>query len=549
MNKSVSDAVEAFRSGQMVLVMDDADREDECDLFLAAEFATEESMAFMIRETTGIICVVADRARLDRFGLQPATVNNTDKNATNFYTSTDYLPGTSTGVSAADRAATVRAFVDLRNTADDFSKPGHMFPLCPRPGGLKERQGHTEAAFDLCRLANLPTVAAIGELMSREGRMLRGYESRKFAETHQLKFITVAEIRAAMDRPITPSETEVCHLPNKYFGPGSLQVFPGQDVEVVALVRGEVKGKANVPCRVHSECLTGDILGSLRCDCGDQLTAFLSLLEEKEEGVLLYVRGHEGRGIGLRNKVKAYRLQDSLGLDTIDSNLHLGFLTDTRSFTDVETVLRDKLGVVSISLFTNNPEKAGALGDIVASVQPLPSTPNTYNLGYLETKRARLKHKTVLETMSWTGAKKSGAVVAVVAAKWNKDFVDPLVKQCIEELEANNATVRFVQVPGAFDLLTGCRSLATCKDAVSAVVCIGVLIRGESDSYDYTCQALTIGIAQLNATPGFPAVIPGLLMCKDARQATERSETALGVGWAKQALELVAMNDVLISHH
>lgn len=544
------DAIEAFRSGQMVLVMDDADREDECDLFLAAEFATEESMAFMIRETTGIICVVADRARLDRFGLQPATGNNTDKNATNFYTATDYLPGTSTGVSAADRAATVRAFVNLRNQASDFSKPGHMFPLCPKPGGLAERQGHTEAAFDLCRLANLPTVAAIGELMNREGRMLRAAESKKFAETHNLKFITVAEIKAAMDRPATLCGVETCRLPSKYFNPGTLEVFPGQDVEIVALVRGDVKGKANVPCRVHSECLTGDILGSLRCDCGDQLSAFLSFLGTREEGVLLYIRGHEGRGIGLRNKVKAYRLQDSLGLDTIDSNLHLGFLTDTRDFTDVENVLRDKLGVLSISLFTNNPEKASALGDIVASVQPLPSTPNSHNLGYLETKRSRLKHKTVLETMSWANEQKPGVVVAVVAAKWNKDFVDPLVKQCVEELEANNATVKFVQVPGAFDLLTGCRSLATCKEyAVSAIVCIGALIRGESDSYDYTCQALTIGIAQLNATLGFPPVIPGLLMCKDTMQASERSETALGVGWAKQALELVAMNDVLIYRH
>ena len=589
----VASAVEAFRRGEMVLVMDAESRENECDIFQAGGFVTEASMAFMIRHSTGIVCAVADEQRLVGFGLSPAVTSNTDKNSTNFYVSTDFLPETTTGVSAADRAATINAFVNLRHPASTFSKPGHVFPLCARSQGLLEREGHTEAAYDLCRLAGLPTVAAIAELMGKDGRMLRRAESVEFAKKQGLILVGVSDLKDAVSAifgqrepstdPRTPTAYEStpspsndvrdCRLPCRYWSSdvvsdsssplhkradeqvtetqkvnGELSVFryPG-NLEIVTLVRGSVRDQEKVPCRVHSECLTGDVLGSLRCDCGEQLKDFLACIGEQSSGVLVYVRGHEGRGMGLANKMRAYKLQDELHLDTVESNLHLGFYADTRDFQPVRDVLMNKLGIKSIILYTNNPLKSESLGDtpgqtdpLVAATQAIPSTPNAFNLGYLQTKQKRMRHATVLQSMDWGTAEGKGKRVSIVAARWHNDFLEPVLNACINQLEEKEANVRVVRVAGAFDLIAGARAVGQ-GNKTDAVICIGVLIKGESDSYDYTCQAISAGFAQLNATLGLPPVVLGVPMCRDVQQAENRCIEELGIGLAKEALELAQL--------
>ena len=470
------------------MVMDRLDRENECDLVLAGDACTPEKMAFMIEWSTGIICVVTDKERLESVGLYPAAPRgNTDKNGTNFYVSTDYLPTTSTGVSAKDRCETVLAFCDEKKLIPaDFSKPGHMFPLCTRPNGLYERDGHTESAYDLCRLAGVTPVSIIGEMMHRDGTMLRLSDSMAFAKEHNIPLITVPELKEYIEqhiplKPVSPIDTtqpgvelvSSCKITlDGLDGECTLSVFtPANDpsVEIVSISRGDLVNQSNVPVRIHSECFTGDVLGSMRCDCGSQLSTFIKdVMNTNPVGCLLYVRGHEGRGIGLANKIKCYRLQDEEQLDTVDANIRLGFLEDLRTFAECGDVLRC-LSVKSVDLYTNNPEKAAALGPaLVAKIVPLPSVPNGVNNHYLFTKQNRMKHQMVIDTMKWNkliSTPKSavpeltvpGPKVAIVAATWNDEFVGEMMEACLGELKRNQASVEVVRVPGAADLVAGVR--------------------------------------------------------------------------------------------
>ncbi|KAF4734902.1 GTP cyclohydrolase II [Perkinsus olseni] len=417
--ESIERAINAFKDGKMVMVMDRLDRENECDFVISAHGCTNQDMAFMIRHSTGIVCVVTDKQRLDAFGLHVATPNNTDSNGTNFHVATDYKPTTTTGVSASDRVNTLKAFLDLNNSADDFSKPGHMFPLGARPGGLTERDGHTESAYDLCRVAGLETVAAIAEMMNDDGEMMRLDDCKAFAKEHNIPLISTVSLKEYaiqysdiynINSPAVNStvEDDKAHIellsscrvplhPLRTTTYCNLRLYRGcsdPSLEIVALVKGNVEGESRVPVRVHSECFTGEVLHSMKCDCGDQLLHFLVSLDDEERGVLLYIRGQEGRGIGLANKIKAYDLQDH-GLDTVESNVKLGYAPDCRDFTDARLILED-LGVNSVMLYTNNPMKVAALGELVAEVKPVPATPNHYNIDYLRTKQKKFHHLTVL---------------------------------------------------------------------------------------------------------------------------------------------------------
>ncbi|KAF4689962.1 GTP cyclohydrolase II [Perkinsus olseni] len=391
---NVEGAINAFREGKMVMVMDRLDRENECDFMISARGCTKQDMAFMIRYSTGIVCVVTDKKRLDTFGLHVATPNNTDSNGTNFHVATDHIPTTTTGVSAQDRVNTLKAFMDLNNRAEDFSKPGHMFPLCARPGGLTERDGHTESAYDLCRLAGVETVAGIAEMMDDEGEMMRLEDCKAFARDHQIPLITTVSLKEyatqysdiynthAVEMTNATTTTTVegkrhppiemlssCRVPLhhlRYTSHCDLRVYRGcsdPSLEIVTLIKGNVDGESDVPVRVHSECFTGDVLRSMKCDCGDQLLDFLVTLDEEDRAVLLYIRGHEGRGIGLANKIKAYNLQDEDGLDTVESNLKLGYAPDCRDFADARRALKH-LGIRSVMLYTNNPAKVAAFGRV-----------------------------------------------------------------------------------------------------------------------------------------------------------------------------------------
>ncbi|HIP99486.1 TPA: bifunctional 3,4-dihydroxy-2-butanone-4-phosphate synthase/GTP cyclohydrolase II [Candidatus Bipolaricaulota bacterium] len=392
---TVDQAVEAIRQGRMVIVVDDEDRENEGDLIMAAQFATPAAINFMIKEARGLICVPMPKKWADRLELRPMVEPPRDHHETAFTVSVDAREGITTGISAHDRARTIRLLADPRARPQDFVSPGHVFPLVAREGGVLRRAGHTEAAVDLCRLAGLEPVGVICEIMNEDGSMARLPDLKAFAEKHDLPILTIADLIAYRKRRERLVERVAeAELPTKW---GHFRIVTYRDLlsgqEHVALVKGEVAGEAPVLVRVHSECLTGDALGSLRCDCGDQLHSAMERIQREGRGVLLYMR-QEGRGIGLANKVCAYQLQDQ-GLDTVEANLHLGYPPDLRDYGIGAQILAD-LGVKKLRLLTNNPKKVAGLSgyglEIVQQV-PIEVEPNPYNQRYLKAKKEKLGHK------------------------------------------------------------------------------------------------------------------------------------------------------------
>lgn len=388
-------ALEQLRQGKFVVVADDTDRENEGDLIGLAEHMTPESMAFLLRKTTGIVCVAMSGDRLDELRVPLMVSNNTDTHRTAFTVTVDYAIGTTTGVSAHDRCATTRALADYRATPDQFSRPGHIFPLRARPNGVLERRGHTECAVDLARLAGAAPVAAICELMNDDGTMMRGEALRHFAREHGLVYLTIEDVvRYRVSTESLVEHTGASRLPTRhgiFTAHGYRSKIDGS--EHVALVFGAINDQVSVLTRLHSECLTGDALGSLRCDCGPQLDLALRQIANAGSGVLVYVRGHEGRGIGLADKIRAYALQD-VGRDTVEANVDLGLPVDARRYDVANQILRH-LGVARVRLLSNNPAKVAALEDAGVHVTERVSLlvpPNPENSGYLQTKARRLGH-------------------------------------------------------------------------------------------------------------------------------------------------------------
>ncbi|HMD24791.1 MAG TPA: bifunctional 3,4-dihydroxy-2-butanone-4-phosphate synthase/GTP cyclohydrolase II [Streptosporangiaceae bacterium] len=392
----VDRAIKDIAEGRPVVVVDDADRENEGDIILAASLATPELLAFMIRYTSGVICVPLPGAELDRLHLPLMTSQNTEHMRTAFTLSVDAREGVSTGISAADRATTIARLVDPKTTAQDLVRPGHIFPLRYAEGGVLRRPGHTEAAVDLARLAGLPQAGVLAEVVNDDGTMARLPELREFATAHDLALISIeqlVEYRRRTERQLTrEAQTK---LPNAF---GLWQAYGYRHeidgTEHVALVLGEVADGADVLTRLHSECLTGDVFGSLRCDCGAQLEAAMAAIAAEGRGVVLYLRGHEGRGVGLLGKLRAYELQDA-GADTVDANLKLGLPADAREYSAGAQMLAD-LGVRSVRLLTNNPAKVSGLtgcGVDVSARVPLTAAVTPYNLRYLTTKRDKLGHQ------------------------------------------------------------------------------------------------------------------------------------------------------------
>ncbi len=394
---SVEDAIAAIGRGEIVIVVDDEDRENEGDLVMAAETATAEKIAFFLAHTSGVICVPLTPERLDQLELPLMVHANTESQRTAFTVSVDYRHGTTTGISAEDRVATIRALIDPHTRPSDLSRPGHIFPLRYRPGGVLKRAGHTEATLDLVKAAGLSPAGVLCEVVSEDKtRMARLAELEQLAEAYGLAMISIADLiryRRHKDK-----------LVRRIAGPARIPTefgeFTGYAYESVldgehhlAVVMGDVAGKADVLVRVHSECLTGDVFGSLRCDCGPQLREALRIVAEAGTGVVVYLRGHEGRGIGLAHKLRAYHLQEQ-GHDTVDANLELGLPVDSREYGIGAQILVD-LGVTTMRLMTNNPAKYGGLEgfglDVVERV-PLASHVNPENIEYLKTKRERMGH-------------------------------------------------------------------------------------------------------------------------------------------------------------
>jgi len=392
---AAQDAIAAIGRGEIVVVVDDEARENEGDLILAADAVTPEKIAFFVRHTSGLVCVPLLSSRLRELDIPMMVTDNTESQHTAFTQSVDYRPMTTTGISAADRAATIRALTDGQVIGADFSRPGHVFPLRYTEGGVLKRAGHTEAAVDLARLAGMYPAGVLAEVVNDDGSMARPAQLSQFAGQHGLQIVTIAELvryRLANEKLI--KQVAEARIPTRW-GDFTAHVYVSMldGVEHVAMVKGDVAQTENVLVRVHSECLTGDVLGSRRCDCGGQVEAAMKAIALEGCGVLVYLRGHEGRGIGLTHKIHAYELQDN-GHDTVDANTTLGLPVDSREYGIGAQILVD-LGVGTMRLLTNNPAKFTGLkgyGLSIVGRRPIEVAPTADNIAYLRTKRERMGH-------------------------------------------------------------------------------------------------------------------------------------------------------------
>ncbi|HOP06848.1 MAG TPA: bifunctional 3,4-dihydroxy-2-butanone-4-phosphate synthase/GTP cyclohydrolase II [candidate division Zixibacteria bacterium] len=391
---SIENAIDDVKAGRFVVVVDDEDRENEGDLIMAASSITPDAVNFLAKHGRGLICVPMTQNRIKQLRLHPMTDNNTARLGTRFLVSVDALKGTTTGISAADRAITIKALVEEDTIPDDLARPGHVFPLESLKGGVLTRAGHTEAATDLARMAGFPPVGVLCEIMDEDGSMARIPSLKNFCKQHNLRMITIRDLIAyRRTHEQLVHKIEEVHLPTAY-GDFQLHLYKA-DIDHhhhLALVKGEVAGKKDVLVRVHSSCLTGDVFGSYRCDCGNQLHAAMRAVDQEGTGVVLYMR-QEGRGIGLANKILAYKLQEA-GRDTVEANEELGFEADLRDYGIGAQILCD-LGLTSIRLLTNNPRKVIGLkgyGLEITERIPLQIPPSKYNQAYLQTKRDKLGH-------------------------------------------------------------------------------------------------------------------------------------------------------------
>lgn len=391
---TIEEAIEDFRAGKFVVIVDDEDRENEGDLIIAAEKVTPEKINFMLKHARGVLCAPITTSRCEELDLPHQVSNNTSVLGTPFTVTIDKLEGCTTGVSAADRAATILALADPNSTAETFGRPGHINPLYAQEKGVLRRAGHTEASIDMCRLAGLYPAAALMEIMSDDGTMARLPELRKFADEQDLKLISIADLIAyRLKEESIVEQGEEVDMPTQY---GHFRLIPfrqkSNGLEHIALIKGDIRTDEPVLVRMHSSCATGDIFGSMRCDCGEQLHEALRMIEKEGRGALIYLN-QEGRGIGLMEKMKAYKLQEN-GMDTIDANLCLGHKADERDY-GVGAEILQHIGITKMRLMSNNPVKRVGLeayGLSVVENVPIEVTPNPYNEFYLKTKKERMGH-------------------------------------------------------------------------------------------------------------------------------------------------------------
>jgi 3,4-dihydroxy 2-butanone 4-phosphate synthase/GTP cyclohydrolase II len=609
---SVETAVAALKLGELLVVMDDETRENEGDLIMAAEFATPEKVAFIIRHTSGILCVPMTAPRAKHLDLPPMLINNTDPKQTAFTVSCD-VAGTTTGVSAYDRTLTTTALADPAASPDMFRKPGHMFPLVARPGGVLERRGHTEANVDLCKLAGVTPVGLLAEIQNKDGTMARLPQCYALAKKHGLKITTVdalanyrkaqlgntkADAATPVHNPSMLSGVELlaeCEVPiardGKDLGMWTLQCYKDSDglTRHAVLIKGSpTQWKTDlkddyVYTRIHSECFTSHVLGSQRCDCSKQLDLSLELINKHGSGVAIYVDGHEGRGIGLHNKIKAYALQHRKSLDTYQANQELGLPIDSRKYDTPKAILKH-LGISKIALLTNNPLKVRAFDDMTSCTVPIICKPNEYNFAYLHSKRLfEMEHSKEtpmrsgpavadtnkpLSTISDTQATSNGVLstfqkevpielpsldsisnlrIGLIRTCWNDSLVGSLTEKCKQALlssgiVADNIITDVYDVPGAYELPFAAQRLAT-SGKVDAIVCFGVLIKGETMHFEYISSAVATGLMQVQLATNIP-VLYGVLNCLTLEQAQMRSgpDSPLPLSLATTAIRMASLN-------
>jgi 3,4-dihydroxy 2-butanone 4-phosphate synthase / GTP cyclohydrolase II len=391
--KNLDQVLSDFKAGKFIVVTDDENRENEADLILLAEKASAENIGFMVRYTSGVICGVITAETAKRLKLPLMVKRNEDNHTTAFTVTVDAIAGRSTGIPAEERANTLRALADANSQPTDFARPGHVFPLISAAGGLHERRGHTEASIALCQLSGSNSAAILSELVNDDGSMMRGAQITKFAEAHGLQVISIEELARVAPQPASNSDSnfEWADLPLND-ADWKISTFISPTGAEHAILKFGTQANPDPLVRIHSECLTGDVFGSKRCDCGSQLKEAIRLIEESGNGYIIYLRDHEGRGIGLAEKIRAYVLQDS-GQDTVEANISIGQPIDDRTYEDAISALR-RLHINSLILLTNNPEKVSSIKESGISVTtvPLEIIANQYNQKYLETKRDKLNH-------------------------------------------------------------------------------------------------------------------------------------------------------------
>lgn len=518
-------AVDAFAHGKPVVIMDDTDRENEGDLCLPASCVTDEDVLFFLKSSTGILCVACCPLRIDELALPPMIQNNTDPNKTPFTVSVDLIPahGVTTGVSVADKCKTIRALADPSMKATDFSRPGHIYPLRASPKGLFGRQGHTESSVELCRLAKMYPVCLIAELMNPDGTMSRLKECTEFCAKYNIPFVTVKEIQEGL-----------------YLRPAALPVKIGSEIanceistyhvkesgeSCVILSKGDLKGKRDVPLRIHSECLTGDVFKSARCDCGSQLNRSIELLSKSECGVLIYIRGQEGRGIGLDNKIMAYALQDTGKFDTCTANVELGLPLDCRRYDYIPEILA-RLGIESVNLLSDNPDKARCLGPYLSKFTSFSGEKTVYNQDYM-----------LVKSQLHNRVRPRSKVGIAYTTSWHQDSVSHMVKECYSYLHGK-AVILERPVSGSFELVMGASQLF--DQGCDSVIVIGILKKGETHHFEAIVSAVTQGVMSLQLEKKKP-IVYGVLTCYTTEQIMDRvfGEKNAVKEWCKAALDMI----------
>jgi 3,4-dihydroxy 2-butanone 4-phosphate synthase / GTP cyclohydrolase II len=558
-------AIEEFKKGNFVIIMDNEDRENEGDLVIAAQYINKEKMAFLIKNTSGIICTPITQKKANKLGLHYMTINNTDRNQTNFTVSCDIIEGTTTGVSAEDRALTCLGLADNNKTKSDFTLPGHIFPLVAKDNCLDDRQGHTEATIEMCRFANLPDIGILGELMNDNGTMMRFNDCLKLAQDKSIPIITINEmiqyknLLNIIPKKITrkvelKAETDLninVHNENMLV---KFKVFWSSldNNEQVVIVYGDID-KEIIPVRIHSECFTGNIFHSQHCDCWEQLQLGLKIIKEKGYGIFFYLNGHEGRGIGLINKIKAYSLQNS-GLDTIEANIKLDLPVDSRNYDSAIEILK-YLNVNKIDLITNNPKKCDSLKDLLNKRIDASCSLNKFNKRYLITKKEKMNHKLNLNNLNkrditlekfdeYTTLLKTKKI-AIIGTNWNKEIIDLLsdkYSEYLQEYGIKKENIIKFNVPGAFELPFQAKIVAK-NENIDCIICIGAVIKGETPHFEYISQAVSHAIMKLQMDIYIP-IIYGVLSCYNYQQAYDRAygKKALQKGWAYSTIRMIINN-------
>lgn len=574
---TIPEALEEIREGHFVIVMDDENRENEGDLIMSAKLSTPESVAFCVRHTTGILCAPMTAKRAKELQLSPMVYQGNDPNQTAFTISTDSVD-TSTGVSAKDRSTTFVQLADEEYKYDHFRRPGHIFPLIARPNGILERRGHTESAVDLCILSGLPPVGLIGEIVNKNGTMKRLMDCVKFGLKYKIKLITIEQLASyrnlqslqygILTRVENVELVSQCELPinmnGKDLGQWTLKCFFSHlDGRYHTLVeKGDIKREPydSVLTRVHSECFTGDIMGSQRCDCREQLFKSLEMISNLGRGVVLYNVGHEGRGIGLANKIMAYQLQQTKNIDTYEANRLLGFKDDLRNYETAKSILKS-LGIQKIQLLTSNEEKIKSFGDMVSNIIPIQVSYNKHNKDYLQTKKNRNDINNNLPIIKdFENLKPSltksvpinlpipsiseNLIIGIVRTSWNENMVLPLfnaIQKQLLDLKIKFENIKTMLVPGSFEIPYAAKLLSQTCDAV---ICIGILIKGETMHFEMISSSVAQGLMNLQLKSGVP-MINSVLNCITEGQAEARcsNESQLPSSIASTAVYMAGLKN------